>query len=575
MAFGGGSYTDYNKFLPGTYTNYITIGQAPDRYDRGVVAGGLILDWGPDSEVFEITSDEFQDRAVELTGHRADDDSNILIREVFRHAKKLVAYRLNSKGCVKASHESVGEAACAGGLGNNITVTCYENVDNEGNYDVSTYYDGTLVDIQTVPGVTKVVERHMSVELKEKTDADISGKDEIKDVTVAFEADGGKVTGTYSKIPEGYEPYTQLMLGQMVCATVPGRIEITTKGRKVTLELGPDAAWKADYTLKLGLRKTADSERTVISSQVVKATLHETEAFGADTDLLENNPFVNFNPKSVVPAGAGYVFEGGRGSETVTRAAHADMLLQLEDEAFNALVCDVSDLETKRLYAEFTKRMRYERGHYFQMVAHNFTEPDDEGAISVYNAIPAAGRADGVKESSIVWWLAGYSSAVELRIDLTNKPYDGELKVSANLPLVQMEALKKRGQFLMHKVSREEVYTLFDINTLTTLKEGHGRELSENKVVRIVDYIHNEEAYELNRKYIGNVSNDEEGRTAIWNCCCSILNALQNEGAISDFNEKELTVSPVQGNKHAVKVDQRFRVPGTIYYVYITTYVVE
>lgn len=136
MPFGGGTYTSYNKFLPGTYINTITIGTPSPDVVRGIAAGGLVMDWGPDNEPFEIAAEDFSENAVTITGHSANDDENLFLRETFKHANVFVGYKLNSKGSEKAENTDVGTAKYSGKAGNNITVTCYRNVNNEEKFDM-------------------------------------------------------------------------------------------------------------------------------------------------------------------------------------------------------------------------------------------------------------------------------------------------------------------------------------------------------------------------------------------------------------------------------------------------------
>lgn len=61
MALGGGIWAVQNKVLPGTYINFSSAAKASATLsDRGYAAMPLMLDWGPDSTVFTVTSGDFQ-----------------------------------------------------------------------------------------------------------------------------------------------------------------------------------------------------------------------------------------------------------------------------------------------------------------------------------------------------------------------------------------------------------------------------------------------------------------------------------------------------------------------------------
>ena len=70
MALGGGIWAVQNKVLPGTYINFSSVAKASATLsDRGYAAMPLMLDWGPDSTVFTVTSGDFQKNSLKIFGH--------------------------------------------------------------------------------------------------------------------------------------------------------------------------------------------------------------------------------------------------------------------------------------------------------------------------------------------------------------------------------------------------------------------------------------------------------------------------------------------------------------------------
>ena len=198
MAFGGGNFRDYNKGMPGTYTNTITIGAPVARVTRGITAGGLKLDWGPDDQIFKITKAEFGDHPVDVTGYPEADDHNILIREIFKHADELVLYKLNREGGAKATHADIGEALYKGTAGNKIVVTAYPNINDESQPDISSYFDGILKDVQTVDISTPEVAK-----LTKGTETDGGDKPEdLGEATVTPTYEANKVTIKWASVTE-------------------------------------------------------------------------------------------------------------------------------------------------------------------------------------------------------------------------------------------------------------------------------------------------------------------------------------------------------------------------------------
>lgn len=148
MALGGGTFTAQNKVLPGTYVNVISRNSIKNNTESGVVAMPICLDWGPDDKIFEVTADEFEKVALEVFGRSPYDGNLINVREVFKHASKGLFFKINNNGA-KAGCK-YADAKCKGSKGNSIKIVIKKNIDQTEKYDVSTYMDTTLVDIQTV-----------------------------------------------------------------------------------------------------------------------------------------------------------------------------------------------------------------------------------------------------------------------------------------------------------------------------------------------------------------------------------------------------------------------------------------
>lgn len=149
MALGGGLWTSQNKVLPGTYINFSNAAKATSLLsERGIVAMPMTLDWGPEGEVFEVTLEDFKDNCKKLLGHDMNSAAMLPFRELFKHAKTVFVYRLNSGGN-KASN-TYCEARFTGSAGNSIKTVIKADVDDDTSYKVETYIGTELVDTQTV-----------------------------------------------------------------------------------------------------------------------------------------------------------------------------------------------------------------------------------------------------------------------------------------------------------------------------------------------------------------------------------------------------------------------------------------
>lgn len=156
MALGGGTWLFQNKILPGSYINFISLARASATLsDRGYAAAPFVLSWGPEKEVFAVTSGEFQKNSKTIFGYSYDHPKMLALREIFLHASTVYCYRLG-EGAAKAAG-TFATAKYPGVRGNDITITVAANVDDAALWDVSTYLDGICQETQTVSGAADLV----------------------------------------------------------------------------------------------------------------------------------------------------------------------------------------------------------------------------------------------------------------------------------------------------------------------------------------------------------------------------------------------------------------------------------
>lgn len=147
MALGGGTFQVQNKVLPGAYINFISKAAATTALsDRGIATMPLELDWGKAGEVFEVTNGDFQKNSLKVFGYSYDSDKLKGLREIFKGAKQLYAYRLNGGGAKAAN--TFATAKYAGIRGNDIKIVIQANADDEDAFDVTTILGTVTVDEQ-------------------------------------------------------------------------------------------------------------------------------------------------------------------------------------------------------------------------------------------------------------------------------------------------------------------------------------------------------------------------------------------------------------------------------------------
>lgn len=151
---GGGTFTAMNKDLPGSYINFVSAARAGSEMSvRGIAAMPLILDWGPDNEVFEVDSRTFKEEAAKLLGYNYTAEKMKGLRDLFRNIRTLYAYRLNSGG--EKAANTFAKAKYAGTRGNDLRTVIQEGVD--GAFVVRTFLGTIEVDKQEVTGAVELV----------------------------------------------------------------------------------------------------------------------------------------------------------------------------------------------------------------------------------------------------------------------------------------------------------------------------------------------------------------------------------------------------------------------------------
>ena len=155
MSLGGGIWTSQNKVLPGSYINFVSADRAGLLLsDRGVCAVPMELDWGKDGEVIKLEAEDARKESFRILGYEYTDKELTPVREVFRNAKTLYIYRLNSG---EKAANTYATANCSGIRGNDIKTVITANVDEPSKFDVSTYIGTSLVDRQTVEKASDLV----------------------------------------------------------------------------------------------------------------------------------------------------------------------------------------------------------------------------------------------------------------------------------------------------------------------------------------------------------------------------------------------------------------------------------
>lgn len=275
-------------------------------------------------------------------------------------------------------------------------------------------------------------------------------------------------------------------------------------------------------------------------------------------DSLQDSAFVIFKKDAELAETAGIPMAGGSNSEP-SLADYEKFLAKIESYSFHALGLISDNNEAKKLFAEFTRRMRDEQGIKFQTVLYHYPA-DYEGVVSLENHA-AEGAAVGssiagesmasYEAMGLLYWTTGAIAGCDINASNTNKTYNGEYSVVTDYTQRQLEDAIQSGSFVFHKVG-DEVRVLEDINTLTTFTEEKGKDFQSNQTMRVLDQIGNDIAALFNNKYLGKIPNDEAGRISFWNDVVTYYRELETMRAIENFQADDIVVSKGEEKKSVV-----------------------
>lgn len=215
MALGGGTWLTQNKKLPGTYINFTSkVRASVNLADRGYAAMPLELDWGPEGEVFTVENEDFQKNSMKYFGYDYSHDKIKGLRDLFKNLKTGYFYRINN-GAAKASC-TLATAKYSGTRGNDLVIALQANIDNDDQYDITTYLKDpdtgtmTVLDKQTISSWDDVQDNDYVVFTREEdlSTATTAG------TPLTEGSNGEDVTGLqYQEFLEKIEPYYFNILG--------------------------------------------------------------------------------------------------------------------------------------------------------------------------------------------------------------------------------------------------------------------------------------------------------------------------------------------------------------------------
>lgn len=149
----GGKWETQNKVRPGAYINFKSVPRPMQQVgNRGISTIILDLDWGDNTKLIDVYSDELLDgKSLSKVGFTAFDEESKILNIMLQYCYLVKVFRGNVDG-VKATG-TIGNleinAKYFGTFGNKITITVVDNTEKDENFEVQTFVDSILRDKQS------------------------------------------------------------------------------------------------------------------------------------------------------------------------------------------------------------------------------------------------------------------------------------------------------------------------------------------------------------------------------------------------------------------------------------------
>lgn len=246
--------------------------------------------------------------------------------------------------------------------------------------------------------------------------------------------------------------------------------------------------------------------------------------------IAENNAYITFSGSGSLAALAGASLAGG----TDTAAQNADVSAfadKWENVKFNTVAFPVTETTLQSMAKTKITYLRESMGRGVQVVMPDSTAKDYEGVISVTNSVKVGD--DSLSHAEACAWAAAATAAAGETKSNTYEAYDGATEVVDKKSNEQAIAAINNGEFFFSDSESGDVVVEYDINTLTSFKDGKDKTYRKNRVIRVFDAF--AESVQLNfppNKY----ANSSLGWDIMEGVGRSILKQFLDAGAITNVD---------------------------------------
>jgi hypothetical protein len=329
-----------------------------------------------------------------------------------------------------------------------------------------------------------------------------------------------------------------------------------TTGNNLSIAITQDKPTAGKYTVDV-LFKSAIKESFVV------AALADFKAIDSDwVDFV-----VADNPTSTtIPVPTGDALATGTNG-TVSAGVYTTFFSLLEHEDWQCLALNSSDTTVMDDVAAYIALLRDNRGRKVQGVVYNY-ETDTEGCIYCDQGFQT--DTDNVTVDLFPLWVASITAGAAVNQSNTARVVENAIKIINPVAEDEIEGKLALGHFLLSYRQDGAVVVEKDINSLHTFTADKGYAFSKNRVIRCLDGMANTTALTFSKNYAGKITNDSVGRNLFKTELISIMDTLQDIGAIKNFDgSKDISILPGEA-VDAIVVDLTVQPTDSMEKLYMT-----
>lgn len=288
------------------------------------------------------------------------------------------------------------------------------------------------------------------------------------------------------------------------------------------------------------ITELTDPADTFTVQTVVAGTIMDTQTVETADELVPND-WVKFSGTGALTATASTPLTSGADG-TVSATAYSSYLTAIEPYKFDVMIYDGTDPTVQAAMESFIQRIADEAGQYAQLVASGLTNPDSRFVINVESG---ATLEDGtaLTPAQVCWWAGGALAGAQYNESLTYAQYPGAVSVSPVMTNAEYEEALQSGEFVLF-ADNGVVKVEQDINSLVTYNEDIGRVFHKNRVMRLCNTIANDLYAQFSANFIGQVNNNEDGRSRFKTVIVGYLMDIQANNGIQNFTADDVQVLP-------------------------------